>query len=223
MANMNAEQQSNVLKAQQEQQRLLSNQSAENAARNANMVSVNQTQQFMAGLDTQVKQANMQQLNAMKQFNAAADNAAAARDANRTADVNKFNAQLMTQVEEFNAQQDFARNQWEGQNRAIVEASNVDWRRKVNTINTAAQNQVNMQNVMNSYGLSSQSLSYLWQELRDHADYDFRAAENAKAQVTQLRATAIANEAALAEKSKSSMDQILKVVEGMITNYYGGA
>ena len=186
------------------------------------MVSENQTQQFMAGLNTQIKQANMQQANAMKQFNVAAENAATARDANRTADMNKFNAQLITQVEEFNSQQDFARNQWEGQNRAIVEASNVDWRRKVNTINTAAQNQVNMQNAMNAYGLSTQSMSYLWQELRDHADYDFRAAENAKAQVTQLRATAIANEAALAEKSKSSIDQIISIVEGMITNYYVG-
>ena len=78
------------LKAQQEQQRLLSNQSAENAARNANMVSENQTQQFMANLNTQTKQFNAQQSNAMKQFNAAAENAAEARDANRTADMNKF-------------------------------------------------------------------------------------------------------------------------------------
>ena len=47
-----------------------------------------------------------------------------------------------------------------------------------------------------------------------------QAAENAKAQVTQLRATAIANEAALAEKSKSTIDQIVDIVEGMIGNYY---
>ena len=174
----------------------------------------------MANLNTQTKQFNAQQSNAMKQFNAAAENAAEARDANRTADMNKFNAQLLTQVEEFNSQQDFARNQWEAQNTAVVEASNVEWRRKINTVNTAAQNQVNMQNAMNAYGLSTQSLSFLWQELRDNADYDFRSAENAKAQVTQLRATAIANEAALAEKSKSTIDQIVDIVEGMIGNYY---
>ena len=220
MANLNNLQQANVLKAQQEQQRLLSNQSSQNAARNANMVSENQTQQFMAGLNAQTKQFNAQQSNAMKQFNAAAENSAAARDANRDADMNKFNAQLLTQVEEFNSQQDFARNQWEAQNTAVVEASNVEWRRIINTVNTAAQNQVNMQNAMNAYGLSTQSLSFLWQELRDNADYDFRSAENAKAQVTQLRATAIANEAALAEKSKSTIDQIVDIVEGMIGNYY---
>jgi len=220
MANLNNLQQANVLKAQQEQQRLLSNQSSQNAARNANMVSENQTQQFMAGLNAQTKQFNAQQSNAMKQFNAAAENSAAARDANRDADMNKFNAQLLTQVEEFNSQQDFARNQWEAQNAAVVEASNIEWRRKVNTINTAAQNQVNMQNAMNAYGLSTQSLSFLWQELRDNADYDFRSAENAKAQVTQLRATAIANEAALAEKSKKTIDQIVSIAESMIKSYY---
>ena len=220
MANLNAEQQSNVLRAQQDQQRLLSNQAAENAARNANMVSDNQMQQFSANLNFQTKQFNAQQTNAMKQFNANAKNAAAARDANRTADLNKFNAQLATQVEEFNSQQDFARNQWNAQNSAAVEASNVEWRRKINTVNTAAQNQVNMQNAMNAFNLSSQSLSFLWQELRDEADFDFRSSENAKAQITQLRATAIANEAALAEKSRSSLDQVVQVVEGMITNYY---
>ena len=220
MANLNAEQQSNVLRAQQDQQRLLSNQAAENAARNANMVSDNQMQQFSANLNFQTKQFNAQQTNAMKQFNANAKNAAAARDANRTADLNKFNAQLATQVEEFNSQQDFARNQWNAQNSAAVEASNVEWRRKINTVNTAAQNQVNMQNAMNAFNLSSQSLSFLWQELRDEADFDFRSSENAKAQITQLRATAIANEAALAEKSRSSLDQVVQVVETMIDNYY---
>ena len=220
MANLNTEQQANMLRAQQDQQRLLSNQAAENAARNANMVSDNQMQQFAANLNAQTKQFNAQQTNAMKQFNANAKNSAAARDANRTADLNKFNAQLSTQVEEFNSQQDFARNQWNAQNSAAVEASNVEWRRKINTVNTAAQNQVNMQNAMNAFNLSSQSLSFLWQELRDEADFDFRSSENAKAQITQLRATAIANEAALAEKSKSSLDQVVSVVEGMIDNYY---
>ena len=45
--------------------------------------------------------------------------------------------------------------------------------------NTAAQNAANQQNVQNAFGLSSSALSFLWQELRDQADYDFRAGENA--------------------------------------------
>ena len=223
LTNLANNQQANVLQAQQTQQRILSNQAAANAASQFNATSQNQTNQFMAGLQTQANQFNATQLNAMKQFNTSQANAAAARDAQRQADLNKFNAQLATQVDQFNSQQDFARNQWNAQNAAVVEASNVQWRRQANTINTAAQNQINMSNAMNAFNLSSQSLSFLWQELRDQADFDFRSVENSRAQITQLQATAIANEGALAEKSNSTTRDLINLVKGITTNYYGSA
>jgi len=200
MTNLNNQQQANVLKAQQNQQRLLSNQASENAARQFNATSENQTNQFMVGLAAQTSQFNASQMNAMSQFNATQENAAAARDTQREADLNKFNAQLITQVDQFNSQQDFARNQWNAQNAAAVEASNVQWRRQANTINTAAQNQINMQNAMNAFNLSSQSMAFLWQELRDQADFDFRAFENEENRKAQIVATAIANEGKSGEK-----------------------
>ena len=221
LTNLANNQQANVLQAQQNQQRILSNQAAENAAAQFNATSQNQTNQFMAGLQTQANQFNASQLNAMKQFNTTQTNAAAARDAQRQAELNRFNAQLATQVDQFNSQQDFARNQWNAQNAAVVEASNVQWRRQANTINTAAQNQINMSNAMNAFNLSSQSLSFLWQELRDQADFDFRSVENSRAQITQLQATAIANEGALAEKSNSTTRDLINLVKGITTNYYG--
>ena len=46
MQNLNNQQQANVLKAQQNQQRLLSNQASENAARQFNAASENQTNQY---------------------------------------------------------------------------------------------------------------------------------------------------------------------------------
>ena len=220
MANLNNKQQANVLKAQQTQQRLLSNQSAQNAAAQFNAASENQTNQFMSNLNAQMNQYNASQMNAMEQFNANQANAAEARRANREADIEKFNTQLLAQVDQFNSQQDFARNQWNAQNTAAVEASNVQWRRQANTINTAAQNQINMQNAQNAFGLSSQAMSFLWQELRDQADFDFRAAENTKAQITQLQATAIANEGALAEKSTSTTKDLMNLVNSVIQNYY---
>tara|TARA_R100001015_G_C4633902_1_gene199486 strand:+ start:255 stop:2372 length:2118 start_codon:yes stop_codon:yes gene_type:complete len=221
LTNLANNQQANVLQAQQNQQRILSNQAAQNAAAQFNATSQNQTNQFMAGLQTQANQFNASQLNAMKQFNTTQTNAAAARDAQRQADLNRFNAQLATQVDQFNSQQDFARNQWNAQNAAVVEASNVQWRRQANTINTAAQNQINMSNAMNAFNLSSQSLSFLWQELRDQADFDFRSVENSRAQITQLQATAIANEGALAEKSNSTTRDLINLVKSITTNYYG--
>jgi hypothetical protein len=178
MQNLANEQQVNVLKAQQEQQRMLSNQSATNAARQFNAASENQTQQFMAGLESQVNQFNVAQMNAATQFNVQSKNAAAAREANRIADVNKANASILNQVSQFNAQLDFNRNQWNAANEQAVMNSNVTWRRQANLTDTAAQNAINQQNAQNAFGLSSSAQSFLWQELRDQADYDFRAADN---------------------------------------------
>jgi hypothetical protein len=218
LTNLSNQQQANVLKAQQNQQRVLSNQAAQNAAAQFNAASENQTNQFMANLNAQMNQYNASQMNAMEQFNATQENAAAARDAQRQADLNKFNAQLVTQVDQFNSQQDFARNQWNAQNAAAVEASNVQWRRQANTINTAAQNQINMQNAQNAFGLSMQSQSFLWQELRDQADFDFRAFENEENRKAQIISTALANEG----KSGQVYDDYLTSMLSSVSNSYTG-
>jgi len=219
LTNLSNNQQANILKAQQNQQRVLSNQAAQNAASQFNAASENQTNQFMSNLQAQMNQYNASQMNAMEQFNATQDNAAAARDAQRQADLNKFNAQLVTQVDQFNSQQDFARNQWNAQNAAAVEASNVQWRRQANTINTAAQNQINMQNAQNAYGLSMQSQSFLWQELRDQADFDFRAFENEENRKAQIISTAMANEG---KSGQIYDDYLTNLVSSLSTSYNSG-
>jgi hypothetical protein len=223
MANLNNKQQANVLKAQQNQQRLLSNQSAQNAAAQFNAASENQTNQFMSSLNAQMNQYNASQANAMEQFNATQSNAAEARRVGREADIEKFNAQLITQVDQFNSQQDFARNQWNAQNAAAVEASNIQWRRQTNTVNTAAQNQINMQNAQNAFGLSTQAMSFLWQELRDQADFDFRAGENELNRQAQIISTAMANEGEAGLKYDDYLTSLLNSLSGSyrngLTNY----
>ena len=178
MQNLANEQQVNIVKAQQEQQRMLSNQAATNAARQFNAASENQTQQFMASLEAQVNQFNVAQVNAATQFNVQSKNVAAAREADRIADVNKTNATILNQVNQFNAQLDYNRQQWNAANEQAVLNSNVNWRRQANLADTAAQNAINQQNAQNAFGLTSSALSFLWQELRDQADYDFRFGEN---------------------------------------------
>ena len=218
LANLNAEQQANVLTAQQEQQRILSNQAAENARRQFNATSDMQVQQFNANLAATVEQFNASQTNAIEQFNATQINAAAARDSQREADLNRLNAQLAIQVDQFNSNQDFAREEFNARNRAAVEASNVQWRRQVNTANTAAQNAVNMQNAMNAFNMSQTSLSFMWQELRDKADYDFRSAENTKNRIAQLVNTALASDpnkyGSSSEALKGLIDLILQDIGG---------
>ena len=223
MANLNNRQQSNVLKAQQNQQRILSNQAADNAARQFNSASENQTQQFMASLNAQMSQYNASQQNAMKQFNATQLNAAEARRAGRDADLEKFNAQLVTQVDQFNSQQDFTRNQWNAQNAAAVEASNVAWRRQANTINSAAQNQINAQNAQNAFGMSMQSQAFLWQELRDQADFDFRAYENEQNRMAQIVSTAIGNEGSAGKVYDNYLTTLVTTLGNSFNSGYSGS
>ncbi len=214
LANLNATQQVNVLKAQQEQQRMLSNQAATNAAAQFNATTQNQTEQFMANLAAQMSQFNSAQQVATSQFNATQANAAAARNAGRIADVNRLNAQLQTQIDQFNANQDFARNQWNAQNTAAVEASNVQWRRQANTANTAAQNAVNLQNAQNAFNLSSQAQAFLWQELRDNADFVFRTAESEKDRIASIVNTALASD----PDSFKNTTALQNLIAGIITD-----
>ena len=212
LANLNNEQQAYMIEAQQEQQRILSNQAAENARRQFNATSDMQVEQFNTSLAAQVDQFNTQQTNAVNQFNATQQNVAEARDAQRTADLNKFNTQLKTQIAEFNANQDFARNQWNSQNQAAVEASNVQWRRQANTANTAAQNAINMQNAMNAFNMSQTALSFMWQELRDNADYDRRASENEKDRIAQLVSTSVASDPTRYGSGLAAVENLIRLI-----------
>ena len=219
LTNLNNEQQSNVLNSQMEQQRMLSNQAADNAARQFNSTSENQLNQFMENLAAQTDQFNVAQGNAMSQFNVTQENAAEARRTGREADLAKFNAQLVSQTDQFNSTQDFSRTQWNAQNAAAVEASNVQWRRQTNLSNTAAQNQINMQNAQNAFNLSTQSLAFLWQELRDQADFDFRAVENEENRKATIIATALANEG---EAGQNYDDYLATLISSISTSYNQG-
>ena len=219
ISNLNNQQQANVLKSQQDQQRLLSNQAADNAARQFNATSQNQTQQFMAGLNTQIQQYNATQMNASRQFNIQQQNAAEARRVQNVLAVNKANAAIANQVNQLNAQLDFNRNQWNAQNEQAVLQSNVSWRRQANLADTAAQNAINQQNAKNAFQLSSQAQAFLWQELRDQADYDFRWADSEASRKTQLLYAAISNESEAAKNWSTNLTQITNVIDDL----FGGS
>ena len=220
LANLNATQQANILTAQQQQQTLLSNQSAANVAAQFNATSENQTNQYMASLAAQIDQYNASQYNASVQFNAQAINAANARDAQRVADVNKANATIINQVAQFNEQMDFNRDQWNAANAQAVVNSNVDWRRKANLANTAAQNAVNQQNVANAFQLSTQAQAFLWQELRDQADYDFKFADNTATRKVQAMVSAAGTEGDIAKNWSTNFTNIQGTVDRIFTGDY---
>ena len=88
----------------------------------------------------------------------------------------------------------------------------MQWRRQANTANTAAQNAINMQNAMNAFNMSQTALSFMWQELRDNADYDFRAGENEKNRIAQLVSTALASDPSRYGSGLEAIENLIGII-----------
>ena len=156
MANLNNTQQTSMFKAQAIQQALLTDVAAENASKQFNATSKNQTNQFMASLNSQVSQFNTTQTNAKNQFNAGETNA-----------ISKFNAEIKNQRDQFNAT-----------NTLVVAQANAQWRQNISTLNTAAENEANMENAKFENGLTENAINQIWQRERDMMAYAFTAGES---------------------------------------------
>ena len=218
MANLSNEQQSNILKAQQEQQRLLSDQAAQNAAAQFNATSENQINQFMANLAQNNKQFNIGQLNSMEQFNKQALNVAEARRVGNEAEANKLEAQIRADISKFNSQLSFQREEFNTKNETTIAQSNVAWRRQANTADTAAQNAINQQNAQNAFGLTASAMNFLWQELRDEADFNFRRWDNEQTRKTSIYTAALGNDTAASTESNwsTNLSAISTLIQGWL-------
>ena len=81
--------------------------------------------------------------------------------------MNQFKLQQKSDIEKFNAN-----------NALVIAQSNAQWRRNVNTANTAAQNAANQINAQNYFNLSNSALSNIWQEYRDEAAFVYQSSQN---------------------------------------------
>jgi hypothetical protein len=158
LTNLNNEQQTGLFKAQQNIQALFTDQAAQNAALQFNAASENQTNQFFSNLGAQVSQFNATQQNAMDQFNVNSVNA-----------MRQFNSEVQQQRDLFNAQ-----------NGLVVAQANAQWRQNIATLNTATQNQSNMDFARTINALTSTNLDQIWQRERDIMSYSFTQSETAK-------------------------------------------
>jgi hypothetical protein len=157
MANLSNEQQTAIFKAQQNIQALFTDQAANNAASQFNASSENQTSQFFASLANQTSQFNASQQNAMDQFNVNSTNA-----------LREFNSELQQQRDLFNAS-----------NGLVIAQANAQWRQNIATINTAVQNQSNMDFAKTINALTASNMDQIWQRERDIMSFAFAAAESA--------------------------------------------
>ncbi len=81
----------------------------------------------------------------------------------------RFVAQLQDSREKFNQNMSLQINQ-----------NNAQWRRNINTANTALQNETNRLNAGNLLNLTTNAQNYLWQRYRDEASWLMASTESAK-------------------------------------------
>jgi len=187
---------------------MLSYQAAANAAKQFNASSENQATEFMNNLASTIDIQNSARNDAMTQFNITEANRVAALNQGNDLEAQRLEETLNSQIGQFNQQLEYNRNQFNVQNSLAVEQSNVQWRRNLNTANTAGQNAVNQANAMNSFNLSNQGLSFLWQEMRDSAKWEYDSAQNAKEQKTRLTIAALQSEAAEDDNRRKQLESL---------------
>ena len=155
-ANLNNEQRASEVNMQARQQVLLSDQAAMNASKQFNATSKNQMDQFFANMGKEIAISNATRTDAMAQFDLDQANA-----------LQKFNAQIVDSRQKFEMQQ-----------RAVIDQSNVAWRRAINTENNVGVNRTNQQNTQAMLGISAQAQANLWQQYRDEAHWVMQSSEN---------------------------------------------
>jgi len=164
MTNLTNAQQTEMFNTQNTIQAMFSDQAAENAAKQFNAASQNQTDQFFAGLAESVSRFNADQKNTIAQFNAGQTNA-----------VEQFNSTLEAQRDQFNAQ-----------NSLLIAQANAQWRQNVSTLDTAAQNDANMQTAQLTTALTKDAMDQFWQRERDLMAFAFQGSENERQRSVDL-------------------------------------
>lgn len=176
----------NLANLSNQQQAMLSNQAAVNAAQQFNATNEQQNAQFFATLTTNIATQNAQMQTAVSQFNAGQTNAAT-----------QFNQNLQNQQQEFSIG-----------NQLLVDQSNVAWQRAINTANTAGINAANQANAQNAFNLSQTDMNNLWQEAQDEASWALTSSENAQNRTLSLVTSALnsqTSQALLASQESANM------------------
>jgi len=158
--------------------------------------------QFVNNLSATMNTQNAARDDAMNQYNTTESNRVLALNQNNQLEADRLQNTLNSQIDQFNEQLNFNRDQFNTQNSNLVEQSNVQWRRQMNTANTAGTNAVNQANAMNSFNLSNQGLSFLWQEMRDAAKWEYDSANNEADRKSNIAIAALGNES-VADQSKA--------------------
>lgn len=193
--------QMNIQNVRNQQEAMLSTAGAENAARQFNAQNSTEVDKFMAQLRDQTYRFNAEQSNSMSRFNADQENS-----------VNMFYDKMQNETDKFVAE-----------NKVLIERSNVEWRRAINTANTAAQNAALQQNVQNRFNVSQQQLAELWQRSRDVFDWANKNSENAKDRAYNLTMYNMKRSDFLRDVKSQDKKNFWKTIGGLAADIVGDA
>ena len=194
IANLSNSQQAEILNDQWSQQVLLSNVAVENAAKQFASSTENDINKFISTLQSNIELNNKARDDSMEMFNATEKNKALAIEANNDQAIELYNTELYKSLMQFEEQVEFQRESFNASMEYQIDSSNVQWRRNMNTADTAGINAVNQANAINAFNLSSDAMSKLWQETRDNAQWEFLEGEQGKSRQTQLLIATLGNE-----------------------------
>jgi hypothetical protein len=106
------------------------------------------------------------------------------------------------------------REQFQVQNQIAIDASNVQWRRDVNTANTATLNAAIQMDVQNLLGVQQTALNNIWDHYDTLLNFTFKAEESALDRAAQL---AIATLDAEARKLAAESEGEAGLISGLFT------
>lgn len=193
--------QMNLQNLRNRQEALMAAASAENAARQFNAQNDTEVNKFMADLRDRVYRFNSEQMNQMERFKVDQENS-----------VNMFYDKMQNETDKFMAE-----------NKTLIARSNVEWRRAINTANTAAQNAALQQNVQNRFNMSQQQLSELWQRTRDVFDWANKVAENSKDRAYNLTMYSMKRDDFLRDVEAQQKTDFWKSLGGLAADIIGDA
>lgn len=179
LQNLNNRQQTTIFKAQQRMAGLFTDQAAENAAKQFNAQSKQQTDQFFANLETQVSQFNAAQVNGIRMFNAEQENLTGRFNVEQQTTVDMFRAKEQNALDMFNTQIKQQRDQFNASNDLLIAQANTEWMRQISTTNTAAINLANRDAAAAANTLTQRQVDHLHQYERDIMAFAFQAGESA--------------------------------------------
>ena len=131
----------------------------------------------------------------------------------------QFNAGQDNAIKQFRDKQEAENNQFIATNQLTISKNNSEWRRSINTANTAAQNAALQINAQNRFNLSAQAQANLWERSNDIFDHANTVAENARDRAFQVVLFSLSRDAQIEDLDAAERADTFAALGTLATNF----